>query len=187
MRVEFGRPFVPVSFQRRDGTVREALTWVDTGGGAFQVAGPLASELGLVFEPIAAGAGEDEWECADPAPASLGGRRIDFGPNKVQRRKGRDAALIAPGFPAEAFLNGQVLMRHTLRLDYPRAVAAIAAPGDISADLPFELPTTISAAGFPRIELEVDGDAFGFLLDTGAPFTMVSEAVLARWAARHHD
>jgi hypothetical protein len=96
MRVEFCRLFVPVSFERPDGTVREALTWVDTGGGAFQVAGLLASELGLVFEPVAAEAGEDEWEYADPAPASLGGRRIDFGPNKVQRRKGHDAALIAP-------------------------------------------------------------------------------------------
>jgi hypothetical protein len=42
-------------------------------------------------------------------------------------------------------------------------------------------------SGFPRIELSVDGTSYGFLLDTGAAYTMISRELLDRWAARHAD
>ena len=41
--------------------------------------------------------------------------------------------------------------------------------------------------GFPRTELEVNGVKYGFLLDTGASFTMVSEVLLKSWGKDHPD
>src|SRR5262249_22788839 len=41
--------------------------------------------------------------------------------------------------------------------------------------------------GFPRTELVVDGATHGFLLDTGASFTMVSEELLKAWGSAHPD
>jgi hypothetical protein len=40
-------------------------------------------------------------------------------------------------------------------------------------------------SGFPRTEIEVAGTTCGFLLDTGASFTMVSEALLESWGEKH--
>jgi predicted aspartyl protease len=41
--------------------------------------------------------------------------------------------------------------------------------------------------GFPRTEIEVDGKVLGFLLDTGASFTIVSQALLESWGKAHPD
>ena len=50
------------------------------------------------------------------------------------------------------------------------------------------LPMPVSKkSGFPRTEIEVDGEKRGFLLDTGASFTMVSEVLLKRWGEKHPD
>lgn len=42
-------------------------------------------------------------------------------------------------------------------------------------------------SGYPRTEVEVDGRKYGFLLDTGASFTMVSEVLLKSWGKEHQD
>ena len=42
-------------------------------------------------------------------------------------------------------------------------------------------------SGFPRTEIEVDGKTHGLLLDTGASFTMVSQALLEDWGKAHAD
>lgn len=44
-----------------------------------------------------------------------------------------------------------------------------------------------AATGFPRVELEIAGERLGFLLDTGASYSMISEAVYLRWAAKHPE
>jgi Aspartyl protease/PDZ domain len=46
------------------------------------------------------------------------------------------------------------------------------------------VPTPVRANnGFPRIELTIGGSKFGFLLDTGASYTMISKAVLEEWSS----
>ena len=45
-----------------------------------------------------------------------------------------------------------------------------------------QVPAPIGRTGFPRIELTIAGETNGFLLDTGATYTMISQAVLERWA-----
>jgi hypothetical protein len=42
-------------------------------------------------------------------------------------------------------------------------------------------------SAFPRVELTIDGQTFGFLLDTGASFTMLSRAVVDPLRAKHPE
>ena len=50
------------------------------------------------------------------------------------------------------------------------------------------LPMPVSSpSGFPRTEIDVAGMKYGFLIDTGASFTMVSEVLLKSWGKDHHD
>lgn len=41
--------------------------------------------------------------------------------------------------------------------------------------------------GHPRVEVVIDGTAYGFLLDTGAKVTLVGQDLMQSWAAQHSD
>ena len=45
----------------------------------------------------------------------------------------------------------------------------------------------LKESGYPRTEVTIDGTAFGFMIDTGAAFTMVSDARLKAWGTAHPD
>jgi hypothetical protein len=50
------------------------------------------------------------------------------------------------------------------------------------------IPTPIKReSGYPRIELTIDGKAYGFLLDTGAAYSMASVLALDAWSRAHPD
>jgi hypothetical protein len=71
--------------------------------------------------------------------------------------------------------------------DYPRGTFTLARPGT-TKPIGDALPMPVSEGpGFPRTEIEVDGVKYGFLLDTGAAFTMVSEVLLKSWGSAHPD
>lgn len=80
-----------------------------------------------------------------------------------------------PGMPIEGMLPGHVLRNHDVVFDYPNYTFTISGPGTPKAE-GLRLAAPVAAeSGFPRVELEVDGEKLGFLLDTGAAFTMVSK------------
>ena len=92
------------------------------------------------------------------------------------------------GTSAEGLLPGHVLARRHVVFDYPGGRFTLARPRDAAARAADAGGTTVPspchpASGFPRIELEVAGEKLGFLLDTGASFTMVSIDRLERWRA----
>ena len=61
------------------------------------------------------------------------------------------------------------------RLAWSKAVAK--AGSTEARGVKVETPIS-SPSGFPRIELQIGGATHGFLLDTGASFTMISRTVL---------
>jgi hypothetical protein len=71
--------------------------------------------------------------------------------------------------------------------DYPARSFTLARPGSLKPR-GVAIPSPISEGPcFPRIELEVGGKKYGFLLDTGASFTMVALGQLKTWAQEHPD
>ena len=83
---------------------------------------------------------------------------------------------------AEGMVPGRVLQRYYVVFDYPAGTFTLAAPGTVKP-VGDRFAAPIGRTGFPRIELTIAGETNGFLLDTGATYTMVSQAVVDRWAA----
>lgn len=186
--VEGNRPFVDVSFRRADGTTRSARFLVDSGGGGFLLTEPLARDLGLTWgEPQR----EEGREFAVPAQvpeAFVGGLALELQADRVLVVLGAKNILptAAPG-QADGMFPGHVLSRYHVIFDYPGGKFTLARP-DVLKPKGTEIPMPVHPkSGFPRTEIDVDGKTQGFLIDTGASFTMVSEALLKSWGEAHPD
>jgi hypothetical protein len=188
LKVEGNRPLVDLTFQRADGTSRTATFLVDSGGGGFLMIEPLAKDLGVEWGESRREEGE-EFALAKSVPkVSVGEFPLELNPERVLVELKQDNTLpkSAPGH-ADGMLPGHVLAKYHVVLDYPKGTFTIAKPGALESRGD-ALPMPVSKrSGFPRTEIEVDGEKLGFLLDTGASFTMVSEVLLKRWGEKHPD
>ena len=91
------------------------------------------------------------------------------------------SARLNPRDDAEGLVPGRLLRKYHVIFDYPAKTFTMARPGTVTPRGE-RLPAPIGRTGFPRIELTIAGETQGFLLDTGATYTMISRAVLDRWA-----
>ncbi len=188
LHIEGHRPFVDVTFRKADGTTRTARFLVDSGGGGFLLVEPLARDLGLELGPTMKEEGETFARVTSKVDASIGNLALDLEPDRVLVMVGKDNMLppAAPGH-ADGLLPGHVLARYHVVFDYPARTFTIARPGALTSEgTPLPMPVA-KQSGFPRTEIEVDGKTHGLLLDTGASFTMVSQALLEDWGKEHAD
>jgi predicted aspartyl protease len=182
--VELNRPFIDLEFKRPNGSSRTARFWVDTGGGAFIICEPLAREIDLKFGPEVSEDGR-RFSPTTPPKVSLGGMPLDLEGARAIIAIGEKTILA--GVSAEGLLPGHVLKRYHVVFDYPGRQFTLATPGSLKPrgtrlDSPVQ-----QRNGFPRIEAQIDGQNYGFLLDTGASFTMISQEVLNQWSGKHAD
>lgn len=179
MRVLCGRPFIDLDLEGPLGS-STACAWVDTGGGAFFMAGALADSLGLEWE-LPPDHQDGEFGQAKTAP-SVTNFPIQPDASRMWIKPGR---LFEAGYPATAFLPAHLLLGRDVLFDYPDGQFDICIHGSVEAAGEELAAPRHPGMGFPRIELEVDGERLGFLLDTGAPYTMVSDSLIGRWLERH--
>lgn len=188
LHVEGNRVSIDLTLQRADGSTRLARFWVDTGGGAFIITESLARDLGIKWGDTER-EGDSELGHVSVAPtASVGKMSLSLDPREVAVSVGKDNLLpsAAPGH-ADGFFPGRLLARYHVVFDYPKATFTLARPGVLKPQ-GNALPMPVSKeTGFPRTEIEVDGVTYGFLIDTGASFTIVSEALLKSWGNKHPD
>lgn len=180
------RPFVDLTFRKPDGSTRTSRFLLDTGGGGFLMTESLARDLGMQW---GAPMREEGAEFAVPATqphAFVKDFPLELNPQRVLVLVGKTNMLppVAPG-SAEGMIPGHVLAQYHVVFDYPAGLFTIARAGVLKpmgqmTDMPVSKPQ-----GFPRTEIKVAGTTYGFLLDTGASFTMVSELVLNAWGATH--
>ena len=183
MIFEDNRVFVELSFRRPDGSFRKARTWVDTGGGWFAITERLANDIGAERKGAPSREGEEQAVDIAPPAVYLGTLPLDVSSAQVVAKLGTDR--IAPGVEAEAFLPARVLMHYQAVLDYPAGTFTLARPGVLRPQgRPVSSPVS-KESGFARIEIEIDGKPYGFLLDTGAAYTTMSRDLLDRLATEH--
>lgn len=186
--VEGNRPFVDLTFRRADGSKRSARFLVDSGGGGFLLAEPLAHELGLQWGETTREEGKEFAAAKVPPKAFVGEFPLDLDGKRVLVVIGTDNILpqAAPGH-ADGMFPGHLLARYHVVFDYPNGMFTLARPGTVKSK-GHALPMPVSKRqGFPRTEIEVDGVTYGFLVDTGASFSMVSEVLLKSWGSEHSD
>jgi predicted aspartyl protease len=186
--VEGNRPFIDVTFQKPDGSKRSARFLVDSGGGGFLLVEPLARDLGLQWGKTEHEEGSEFAQITNPPEAFVGEFPLELNPDRVLVLIGADNMVpkAAPGH-ADGMFPGHLLARYHVVFDYPKATFTIARAGVLEpVGAPMPMPVG-QPSGFPRTEIEVDGVTHGFLIDTGASFTMVSEVLLKSWGAAHPD
>ena len=186
--VEKNRPYVELTFQRPDGSKRLARFLVDSGGGGFQMTEPLARDLGLKWGPTMSEEGHEFAVITDPVKVSIGDFPLELNPKMVGVALGTETVL-PKGFgpPHEGLLPGHVLAKYHVVFDYPKGKFTIARAG-VLKPTGMSLPMPVHpVTGFPRTEIEIDGKMHGFLIDTGASFTLVSDVLLKTLGAAHPD
>jgi hypothetical protein len=181
---EDNRVFVDLTFTKPDGSPRTARFWVDTGGGGFIMTEPLARDLGLDLSGKPTEEEGSRWLRVAPPAVRMGNLPLDL---KDARTVVKMEKTVQDGFNAEGLLPGHVLERYQVVIDYGSQQFTLALPGTLKMT-GIRLNTPVQRhSGFPRLEINVAGKVYGFLLDCGAAYTMVSQAVLDDWAGAHPD
>lgn len=161
---------------------REAVVFtVDTGGGAVVIARRTAERLGLKLEPGTPDPSRPFVPLALDA-VYVGDTRIELG-NPFTTTA--DTDRYAPPAASAGFIGGRYLSDHVVTYDYLNGVLSLDGPPLAGGVV---LPMQIHPqSAFPRVELAIDGETYGFLLDTGASFTMLSRAVVDPLRTKHPD
>lgn len=178
--IENNRIYANFDFPNASGGTEPLRTWVDTGGGAVIVARAIAERLGLKVDTTATP--RQGFLPLDLHAVYVNELRL---PVPFAATTVAESSVVMPGMSAPADLPGRVLTDHVVTFDYPNSEIWIdGAPLSSGVTL---LVGIHRQSGFPRVELEIDGERMGFLLDTGASFTMLSQSVIDRLHAKHPD
>lgn len=178
LHVVHDRPFVELQYEGPEATV-SAWTWLDTGGGAVILGHPLVQALGLECDGQPIMEEDDHFTPVRPPVLCTNGRTLPFGDAPALMV---DRPWVGPAaFHAQAFLPARFFRQFAVTFDYPGRRFILDSP-DTPHDLPAALEAPVHpATGFVRVELEIAGERLGFLLDTGASYSMISKAVWQRW------
>lgn len=180
------RVFVEFTLARPDGSFRKARFQVDSGGGAVILAESLSNDLAL---KSLGPASKEEGQSIRPVSAPeirVADMPVDLRGVPVVATVGTKDQY-SPGTGAEGFLPARVLKKYEVVFDYPAREFTMAQPG-VLKHRGVAVPSPIGDdSGFPRIELTVDGEKYGFLLDTGGAYTMISQTLVAKWRDEHPD
>lgn len=181
------RVFVELTCIRPDGSLRRARFQVDSGGGAVILSESLSHDLALKNIGSPSKGDEDETLQRVTSPEiRISGLPLDLSGVSTFVTVGSKSEF-SPGSGAEGFLPARVLRKYEVVFDYPALQFTIAQPGTLKPrGVPVSSPIA-AKSGFPRIELTVEGQEYGFLLDTGAAYTMVSQTLMDKWHAADPD
>lgn len=173
-------PMIDLEFARPDGTTHTARFLVDTGGGGFIISKNLAKAIGLEPSGPAYPGGGAQYAPAAAPEVRIGGMPLDLRGASVMIQLSPERFM--PRDAVDGLLPGHVLERYHVIFDYPGHTFTLAAPGSVrprgtAVASPFHREN-----GFPRVEVAIGDRKFGFLLDTGASYTMVSWPVAKEWS-----
>jgi hypothetical protein len=179
--VEGNVPMIDLEFVRSDGSLQTGRFVLDSGGGAFLLTEKLANAIGLKPTGPARSAEGARFAPLAPPEVRVGGMPLDLKGARVFMMAGEDRFNFRDG--ADGLFPGHVLARYHVIFDYPGRKFTLAAP-DSLRPRGVAVPSPVRPNnGFARIELAIGGKKFGFLLDTGASYTMISKAALEEWSA----
>jgi len=181
MQLELDRPYIDVTLTGLNGDRVKAHAYIDTGGGALIFSAGLAKKLGLKANGKAL---HEEGRTLIPTATpvlSIGGKRVEL----VGAH-----ALISASEPrtldrtdAEMMLPGRFLRHYIVVFDYPAHTFTLADPDSYKPDGK-AVKTTIGG-GMPVVQASVAGKPYGFLLDTGGQYCMISDTELGPWRKQH--
>ena len=173
-------PMIDVEFARADGSTVTGRFLIDSGGGAFIIGEKLADRIGLKASGPRRKSEGSELALAPAPTARVGGMPLDLKDARVLINYGD---MFTPRDAVEGMFPGHVLERYHVIFDYPGRKFTLAAPGSVkprgvAVDSPVRQQN-----GFVRLQVGVAGRIVGFLLDTGASYTMISRTAMEEWSS----
>lgn len=182
--LDLERPFVDLNLLRKDGQWQQERFLVDTGGGTLLLPVELAETLGI---PISNKNGIQEFgmnlQKIQMPSISLGNLPLNLhGPAFVRLNDGGLDTEVGMAYP---MLSTRLLTTYNVLFDFPSRQFALLLPSS-STPRGVTIRTGIHAQSrFPRIEIEIEGQYYGMLLDTGAGCTMISPAFFDQLVEQH--
>ena len=176
------RPYATLTLIGPTGHAVRALFWLDTGGGPVILSGPLAARLGL--KPVGRTyKAEGNVIIATQLPEiSVGGLVLQLKDVNALFVVGKKSTLEGTG--AEGALPLRALRSYQVVLDYPRARLSIAEPGALRPEGQ-QVAAHFSKLGFIAVTATVGGKPYGFLLDSGGQYCMVSQKIVVEWEQQY--
>ncbi len=174
-------PMIDLEFVRPDGTIKTGRFLLDSGGGAFLLTEKLANAIGLKPSGPSRKTEGAEFAPATPPEVRVGGMRLDLKGARVLIQFGKDR--LEERDAADGLFPGHVLERYHVIFDYPARKFTLAAPGSVKPRGAGVSSPVRAQNGFARLELNVAGRTAGFLLDTGASFTMIARNAIEQWSS----
>lgn len=178
--LEGNTPIVELEFPAASGGVRKARFVVDTGGGGFLLGNKLMADIGAKPSgPVSEEEG-DPIVPLSPVTVHLGGMDLDLSGVWIGGLPANQWVVGARN-DAEGLLPARVLRHYDVIFDYPGRRFTLAKAGTFKPEgVKIAAPISPDLA-FPRVEVQIGGSIYGFLLDTGASFTMISRTALDQW------
>ncbi len=169
------RIFAEVEFVRPDGTLREAMAFVDIGTPQLVLEQSLGKELGT--------------ENARPTVLHIGELEIRVPASEVQTDT--DLGMTGPNgkrtMTVEAVLPGSVMKDYQVVLDYARRSLAMAKPDTLKAK-GVAVPCRMNAkTGLVSVTAKIEGHDYALAIDCGSAYTWIRHETAARWIAEHRD
>jgi len=181
--LEGNAPIVEVLVRHGD-HARTARFLIDTGGGALMIGSKIMSDLAVPPDGPEIKEGGDRLVPLTDLTCEIGDLHLDLKDVRIFGTPGRVRTM--PRNSVEGMVPASILRKYRVILDYPARLFTLATPKSQPRGMQLDTPIA-PGSGFPRIEVEVSGKKYGFLLDTGASFTMVSQSVLDGWTEQHPE
>ncbi|HEY6392490.1 MAG TPA: aspartyl protease family protein [Bryobacteraceae bacterium] len=180
--LEGNAPIIELEVVGPSGAARKARFLVDTGGGSLILGSKLMADAGAQANGPAMKEEGDLIQALKPPAVRLGGMDLDLSGVRVFGMPEQPRPLSRND--AEGLFPASLLRHYRVVFDYTAGKFTLAKPGSVKPQGE-KIGTPISRNGFPRIEIQVAGKSYGFLLDTGASFTMISRTVLEEWTKQN--
>lgn len=182
MQVELNRPYIDVVLTGPTGRHVTAHAYVDTGGGALILTAELAQKLGLHAQGKSLHEEGQTLQSTTLPSLHLGGKPVDL--IDAQALIASDEPRTLQHSDAELALPGRYLRHYIVVFDYPAHKFTLAGPQALQPD-GVAVRSNIGEAGMPVVWANVTGKPYGFLMDTGGQYSMISQAELDAWSQQH--
>ncbi|MGC8535824.1 MAG: hypothetical protein ACP5QR_09880 [Rhizomicrobium sp.] len=181
LRLENNRPYIDVRVLGAGGRPVRGHFYLDTGGGALVVskgfaqraklvpAGPAIKDGGVTLMPI-----QLPKFFLGGAPVSVAGVAGYVAERRAGGLQGTDADGVIPV---------RALRQYVVTLDFAGRRFRLSERG--AAEDGRLVPGTVTKVGMPVVEAVIAGHRYGFLLDTGATYSMLDEDLLADLERAH--
>ena len=180
MVLDHNRMLVEAEFQRKDGTWRKAILWVDSGNPDFLMSATLAKDLGIELDTT-----QVRQDVKPVLNVKIGGKNINF--MGVKSTVLSQNQWLFNAMHNDGNIPSTVLSRYHIIFDYPGHTMTIADQGSVKPK-GIRTPAIINpVTGIVQMEALISGDRYSFAFDNGASFSYMPDERIQKFSALHPE